>query len=252
MEVDTPAAPAVYIAHTNGAVSLSSTQEVLSVNKEASGSPLIAASVHDGILHTVHSTRGAGSSPGALLGRFSSIGPKLRCDVLEQVAPPVDGALPVAAVHAMGRAVVLWSDGTVAAYDDESGAGEAAYTRKLKGFVNLDTNKSSSGTVADTGKTPGRKKRGLASSNGGASGGDGGGSTRAPAALVDAGDGVVIVVGWSLSASLRLVAIDAIFGAIQCDTNLSSGDILGAATAKLDSKHSIQVCLFLIDKNDVN
>jgi hypothetical protein len=252
MEIDTPAVeagPAVYVAHTNGTISLCSTSEVLSLNKEASGSPVIAASIQDGILHTVHSTRGAGSSPGAFLGRFTSVGPKLRCDTLQQVAPPIDGSVPVAAVHALGRAVVLWSDGSLAAYDDQDRTGKAAYIRKLKGFTNLDINKSTA-NAAEAGKTPGgKKKRGLPTSmaNGGGSGG-GTSSIKsglaAPAALVDAGDGVVVVTGWSSTSvsSLRFVAIDATFGAIQCAVNLSSGDILGATTAKLDSKNSIQVC----------
>lgn len=250
MEVDgTPSAgPAVYVAHTNGSISLCSTSEVLSTNKDASGSPLIAASIEDGVLHTVHSTRSSSSSSGALLGRFTSVGPKLRCDALQQIASPTDGSVPVAAVHAMGRAVVLWSDGSVASYDDLDTTGEAAFTRKLKGFANLDSNKSSSNTSEKATKTPagGKKKRGLtSSSSNGADGSSGRGST--PAALLDAGDGVVIVAGWSASSSLRFVALDAIFGAIQIATGLNGGDILGASTAKLDSKNSIQV-RFLIGK----
>jgi hypothetical protein len=146
----------------------------------------------------------------------------------------------------MGRAVLLWSDGTVAAYDDLNITGEAAYSRKLKGFANLDSNKSSnsSSNAKESSKTPGgKKKRALPSSANGA----GSGRLAGPAALVDAGDGVVIVAGWSStssggSSSLRFVAIDAIFGAIQCAANIDGGDVQGAMTAaKLDSKNSIQV-----------
>lgn len=251
MEIDTPLsiAPAVYVVHTDGTISLCSTSEVLSTNKEASGSPLIAASHQDGVLHTVHSIRGSGSSAGALLGRFTSVGPKLRCDTLNQVAPPTEGSVPVAAAHAMGRAVLLWSDGSVSAYDDQTKTGEAAYTRKLKGLASLESNKSTAnGTIAakEASKTPGgRKKRGLPSgtTNGGSTGSRSG--IAAPAALVDAGDGVVVIVGWSTTTgstcSLRCIAIDAIFGAIQCTTTLGGGEILGATAAKLDSNNSIQV-----------
>lgn len=252
MEIDTPlaTAPAVYVVHTDGTVSLCSTAEVLSTNKEASGSPLVAASLQDGALHTVHSIRGPGSPPGALLGRFTSIGPKLRCDALQQVAPPTEGAVPVAAVHAMSRTVVLWSDSSVIAYDDQSKTGEAAYTRKLKGFTNLDSNRSSSirvNAAKEASKTPGgKKKRGLPTTTSISNGGyaDGGTGVGAPAALIDAGDGVVVNIGWSsttgTTSSLRCIAIDAIFGAIQCVTTLSGGDILGTSTAKLDSTNSIQ------------
>jgi hypothetical protein len=242
MDVDTSlAGPAVYVAHTNGSISLCSASEVLSVNKEASGSPLIAASIQDGVLFTVHSTRG--STSGALLGRFTSVGPKLRCDTLQPITAPTDGAVPVAAVHAMGRAVVLWSDGCIAAYDDLNRTGEAAYTRKLKEFANLDIDKSTASAEKANKKAAGKKKRGLA--NGSDASGSSG-KLSAPAALIDAGDGVVVVAGWSstYASSLRFVAIDAIFGAIQCATNLSSGDVLGAATAKLDAKNSIQVRLY--------
>lgn len=255
MEVDTPlaTAPAVYVVHTDGAISLCNTSEVLSTNKEASGSPLIAASLQDGVLHTVHSIRGAGSSPGALLGRFTSVGPQIRCDTLQQVAPPTEGSVPVAAVHAMGRAVLLWSDGSVAAFDDHNKTGEAAYARKLKGFANLEKNKSTANggnnAAKEASKTSpgGRKKRGLprdTSSHGG-SGDSRSGAAAAPAALVDAGDGVVVVIGWSSTTgstcSLRCIAIDATFGAIQCTTTLNGENILGATTAKLDSTNSIQV-----------
>lgn len=239
MSIDTPAqtsGPAVFVAHTNGSVSLCSTSEVLSENSEAAGSPVLAASVHGGTLHTMHNPRGSSTPGGALLGRFSVMGGKLRCEALHHVAPPTEEALPVAAAHSSGRSVVLWSDGSVAAYDSNSplavprgSSVSPAYVRRLKGFLIVPAGASTD--VAAGGKTPGRRKRGLNSSGAGPSPGC--------ASLVDAGDGVIVVVGWTTGSSgLRLVAVDVLYGAIQSATDLSPSDI---GTAKLDPSKPIQV-----------
>ena len=228
--------PAVFVAHSNGSVSLCSTSEVLSENAEAAGSPLISASVHDGVFYTVHSARGSSSSPGALLSRFSIIGNKLRCEALHHVAPSTDEALPVAAAHSNGRSILLWTDGSVAAYDSNSTLtvnfrGDSltpTYVRRLKGFT---LGASATSEDASRGKTPGRRKRGLDSNSPG--------SGPACAALVDAGDGVIVVAGWAAGgSSLRFVAVDAMYGAIQCANDLSQSEI---GVGKLDLSKPIQV-----------
>ena len=287
MDIDTQgaaAAPAVYVAHADGKISLCSIAETLSENVEAAGSPLLAAAVENGVLYTLHTSRssaasggaskGRGGGGGAVLGRFSIIGGVLRCDSLHHIAPPssekTDKAkssspVPLSGTFVSSRAVVMWSDGSVAAYKVSMRAVlplnaapliiEAAYIRRLKGFAlptattTTTTNSSNSGDGGDEipssgGKTPGRKKRGLnknSTANGDSSSTNGSAAAAAAVTLVHAGDGVVVVVGWAThggAAALRCVTIDGVYGAIQSATNLTASDV-GAST--LDAHKSIQV-----------
>ena len=228
MEIDEAEQPAVYVAHTNGSVSLCSTSAVLSESGEPAGLTLLAAAVEGGVLRTLHLAP-ASAGGAATLGSFSVAGSRLRCEALLQLAAPSGGASVLAGTHTEGRAALLWSDGSLAIYDasddgsGSSGGGamvEPAVVRRLQGF------RLPPPPPPKNGKTPARggKKRAHADADGGATAASGG------AAVVAVGGGLVAVVGWAAGgadggAALRVVAVDVQYGCVHVAVDLAASSV---------------------------
>lgn len=228
--------PAVFVAHSNGTVTLSSTSGVLFECTEALGSPLLSASVRNGILHTVHTVRDT-ASQSISLGRFAVVNEKIRCESLQRLPIPFDGQNdvenhPIAAmVTNSGRGLVLCSDGAVAGFNTgDVTQAEPYFVRRIKtsNFAFNDV------VVAAGGKTPGRRKRNA---------GNGLGDVVTPkATFVEGGDGIALLVYWEKSStpSLRVIALDAVYGAILSTSTLSARD-LGILDAAPDIQGRLQV-----------
>jgi len=226
--------PSAFVAHKNGAISLCSISSVISESLEAVGQPILAASVSSGgTLFTVHSARRGFIS----IGQFTVHDGKLRCECLQQAGSPSEGAHPVAATCASGRAAVLWSDGTFAAYDiDRRGKDissqapplSAAFVRRLRRY-------SLSAIEVPARTTSGRKKRANQSDLSSLASGN--------AVLVSLSGGIVAVAGLAPGPSggglaLKIVAIDVIYGSIQCARGFTASDV---GISRFDAGAHLQV-----------
>lgn len=232
--------PCLLLAHEDGAVTLCNSVSVMSQELSLQGCPLLAANGVGNVLYTIH--KGRKSSSAVLLQRVSvsPSGVVTRMSV-DALSPPVDSVHAVAAVCMVDRnaqvtpsVVVLWSDFSISGYlpwSIHSGVGldttsssdtdpcdvpgsDPLFVRRLKGFAatgQVDHN----GPRGKSGATP-RKKRGHDQSQTESS------SVIGDVGLLNAGDGLVLVTGWSdeSSGSLRLVSLDGTYGALLSAENI--------------------------------
>ena len=218
--------PMAYVALSDGSVVLCSEQGVIACEETAKGMPMIAASAVDGRLWTVHAVRGASS---VLVGRFSTAGNALTCEVLQQTDREEKSIFAVAATVTAGRVFILWSDGQIASYDTRlsslvipRGTLKASLTRQLTGFNLSDEMNGESSVISSKilpGKTPNKSARSRKRSSRSVDAVDNLQQAKMRCAAVTAlgTDGIVAVVGWSVEDPelLKIVCLDVVHGSVQ-------------------------------------
>lgn len=253
--------PCLLLAHQDGAITLCNSVSVVSQDLSLQGYPLLTAKGVGNSLYTIHKDR---KSSNAVLMQKLSVSPSgvITRLSLDALSPPGENVPALAAIVIVPRnvattpsAVVLWSDFSISGYvpwSIHAGLGldaisdaepnvlettEALFVRRLKGFLAAGQTKKSSSGGKSGGATP-RRKRGHQQSQEN--------SNFTNVGLVSAGDGVVLVAGWSIDNkdskdsidSLRLVSLDAMYGA------LLSAENIPFPSQNVDKGRPIQVRLY--------